>query len=156
MLARTRRRLERLGLNNWRLEVADHRSVSAPAGGADLAVAGWAISHLVAGSGWRPEVDRALAEMERILRLGGTAMVLETLGTGHTEPHPPGDLIPYYEHLRARGFAREEIRTDYRFASVAEAEELLRFFFGDGLADRISRGRGTVVPECTGVWWRRG
>jgi ubiquinone/menaquinone biosynthesis C-methylase UbiE len=155
MLERARANLGRLGLENWRLEVADYRAVPAPSHGADLAIAGWAISHVVAGGegDWRPEVDAALSEMERVLRPGGTAIVLETLGTGHAEPHPPQGLFGYYEHLEAHGFAREEIRTDYRFASIAEAEQLTRFFFGDELADRVMGERSKIVPECTGVWW---
>lgn len=156
MLERARTNLERLGSTNWHLAVADHREVPAPTGGADLAIAGWAVSHLVDGAEdeWRPEVDRALWEMERVLKPGGTALVLETLGTGNTEAQSPRGLIPLYDHLRRRGFVCEEIRTDYRFDSVAEAEDLTRFFFGDELADRIMPERLTVVPERTGLWWR--
>jgi len=151
MLERAWTNLERLGLDNWRLEVADHRSVSASTGGADLAVAGWTI-HAVADE--PSELRAALDEMGRVLRPGGTVMILETLGTGHAEPHPPSELVPYYDQLAALGFEGRAFRTDYGFASVAEAEELTRFFFGDELAEAVAREQTMVVPECTGLWWR--
>ena len=53
------------------------------------------------------------------------------------------------------GFNATWIRTDYEFASVPEAEELTRFFFGDALADRIEREQLLILPECTGLWWKR-
>jgi ubiquinone/menaquinone biosynthesis C-methylase UbiE len=151
MLERARANLERLGLDNWRLEAADHRSVPAPAGGADLAVAGWTI-HAVADE--PSELRAALDEMGRVLRPGGTVVILETLGTGHTEPHPPPELIPYYDHLAKLGFQSRAFRTDYVFTSLAEAEELTRFFFGDALADAVAHEQTTIVAECTGLWWR--
>jgi hypothetical protein len=54
---------------------------------------------------------------------------------------------------QAHGFSRTWIRTDYRFASLPEAEDLTRFFFGDGLADRVADEALVVLPECTGIWW---
>jgi hypothetical protein len=45
-------------------------------------------------------------------------------------------------------------RTDYRFMTVAEADMLTRFFFGDELADRIVRENRMILPECTGFWWK--
>jgi ubiquinone/menaquinone biosynthesis C-methylase UbiE len=152
MLDRARANLERLrGLDNWRLAVADHRSIPVPSRSADLAVAGWTVHSVSDDSA---ELSAALAEMERILCPGGATIILETLGTGHTEPLPPPGLIPFYDYLKDHGFANKAFRTDYRFASVAEAEELTRFFFGDELADRIVREQMTTVPEGTGPWWR--
>jgi hypothetical protein len=52
-------------------------------------------------------------------------------------------------------FSHTSIRTDYKFKSVEEAEELTRFFFGDELADRVEKQKLVVVPECTGIWWLR-
>jgi hypothetical protein len=46
------------------------------------------------------------------------------------------------------------LRTIYRFASVQEAAELTRFFFGEEMAaDVLEKGK-QIVPECTGIWWR--
>ena len=80
----------------------------------------------------------------------------ETLGTGFETPHPPTEgLAELYRWLEdEHAFAGTRIRTDYRFESPAEAAENTRFFFGDELADRILEENLTVLPECTGIWWR--
>jgi hypothetical protein len=94
--------------------------------------------------------------MKRVLRPGGAIIILETLGTGRETPQPPAPaLAAYYDWLEnEHGFNHTWIRTDYRFASVDEAEALTRFFFGDNLAGRIRRDNLTILPECTGIWWR--
>ena len=39
--------------------------------------------------------------------------------------------------------------------SVDQAEELIGFFFGEAMAREVRRRNSPVVPECTGLWWRR-
>lgn len=142
-----------------RLAVGDNRRMPVRAACADLVIAGWSFGHLV---GWTPDhwqagIGAALAEMQRILRPGGVAVILETLGTGSAEPHPPTDgLAAYYAWLEAQGWSATWARTDYRFASLDEADALTRFFFGDALADRVRHDNLVILPECTGLWWRAG
>ena len=111
-------------------------------------------------SGWYPDdwperVDRVVNEMLRVLRPNGTAVILETLGTGREDPQPPTEaLAEYYARLETlHGFKQQWIRTDYLFESTAEAEALTRFFFGPQLADRIAKDKITLLPECTGIWY---
>jgi len=108
-------------------------------------------------SSYITEELKALAEMFRVLRPGGTAIILETMGTGQAEPFPPTEgLAAFYRWLQnEHGFQTTSIRTDYQFESPAEGQALLRFFFGDELADRIVEEQLTILPECTGVWWKR-
>lgn len=157
MLAVARHRLQDAGLENWRLAVADHRKVPAADRSADLTIAGWTICYMAVWhpATWRDELALALAQMERVTKPGGLIVILETLGTGHETPHPPADLLEYFAALEAAGFASAAIRTDYQFESLAEAEELTRFFFGAELADRVAAEGLRILPECTGVWWRR-
>jgi ubiquinone/menaquinone biosynthesis C-methylase UbiE len=139
------------------LAAADNRHLPIPNQTADLAIAGWSLGHFVGWyADWRDQIGQVLAEMKRVLRPGGTIIILETLGTGRTTPQPPHEgLAAYYNWLEnEHGFAATWIRTDYRFASVAEADALTRFFFGDDLADRIGHDNMTVLPECTGIWWK--
>lgn len=141
----------------WGLAVADNAALPLRAAVADLVIAGWSLGHSVAWfpDTWRAVIGAALAEMRRVVRPGGVVVILETLGTGQARPAPPSEgLAAYYAWLEGEhGFQRTWLRTDYRFASLAEAEALTRFFFGDALADRV-RDEGLVdLPECTGVWW---
>jgi ubiquinone/menaquinone biosynthesis C-methylase UbiE len=150
-------RLAQAGRRNWTVAVADNRDLPVTGDVADLSLAGWSLGHFTSwySETWRGEIERAIAQMKRVLRRGGTAVIIETLGTGLEEPHPPTDaLAAYYALLeQAHGFSRTWIRTDYRFASLPEAEDLTRFFFGDGLADRVDDEELVVLPECTGIWW---
>jgi ubiquinone/menaquinone biosynthesis C-methylase UbiE len=142
------------------LIVADGRDLQAGEGWADLALAAWVFGHLRhwMPDDWKASVGGALAAMRRALRPGGTLLLVETLGTGRTEPAPPNaELAEYFAWLEGeQGMRRTAIRTDYRFASRAEARELVGFFFGEAALDRLP-GRdepdGTVLlPECTGLW----
>ena len=92
--------------------------------------------------------------MNRLLRQGGTALIIETLGTGETTPRPPTDyLAAYYQMLEEQyGFISTWIRTDYRFAAADEAEASLTFFFGPRMIERLDR-QTLTLPECTGIWW---
>jgi hypothetical protein len=63
--------------------------------------------------------------------------------------------VNFYAWLEEMEFQHTWIRTDYRFNSVGEAATLSGFFFGEELAARIRRDGLTILPECTGLWWRR-
>lgn len=158
MLEVARERLAADGtIDRVSLQVADHRAAEVPPGSADLVVSGWSIAYDVCRPGFEPaRLAFLLARWNNMLRPDGTILVIETLGTGAEMPTPPPRLVPYYTALESAGFESSSIRTDYRFASLAEAESLVRFFFGDALADRVAAGRLTILPECTGLWWRHG
>jgi ubiquinone/menaquinone biosynthesis C-methylase UbiE len=158
MLEVARAKLEQSGLTNWHIAVGDHRQVSAPDGVADVAISGWSMCYMVVGNDetWKTELAKALDETHRVLRPGGTLIILETLGTGREQPDPPAILTQYYASLEAHGFQRVWIRTDYQFRDPIEAETLTRFFFDDEMvANIVQDERGVILPECTGIWWRR-
>ncbi|MDE0610391.1 MAG: methyltransferase domain-containing protein [Anaerolineaceae bacterium] len=159
MLRHARGLLQRECRGNWSLAIADNQDLPLGNRCADIAIAGWNYGHSTVWNnrGWRVEVDRALGEMLRVLRPGGTAIILETLGTGSKMPRPPTEnLAAYYRWLETeRGFARRWLRTDYRFGSRQEARELLGFFFGEEFASQAPLSASCVLPECTGLWWRR-
>lgn len=141
------------------LAVADHRSLPAPTGAADIFVEGWAFGHAVVDvAGAVAGVTAGLvAEARRVVRPGGTIIVVETLGTNADQPAAPlHALAEFYRLLESvYGFAREVISTDYRFVSVDEAVERCGFFFGDEMAEAVRRRGSAVVPEYTGLWWAR-
>lgn len=154
MLAKARLRFDSLPYPNWRLQVGDNGNMPMGDGVVDVALAGWTFGHTVDWypQTWRAMIDGYIAEMQRVLKPGGMAIIIETMGTGSDKPQPPTPgLAAYYGHLEQQhGFHYRWIRTDYRFESVAEAERLLRFFFGDDLA--VRRENSVTVPECTGIW----
>lgn len=137
---------------------ADNRALPLANDTADIVIAGWSIAHSVEWypETWREETGKVLVEVFRVLRPGGTVMILETLGTGNETPAPPNEgLAQFYQMLEDEyGFMRTALRTDYQFDSPAEGQALLRFFFGDELADRVVAEQLTILPECTGIWSR--
>jgi ubiquinone/menaquinone biosynthesis C-methylase UbiE len=152
------RKFSNLGITNVIFERADNRSIPLPSGCADIALSGWSIGYFASADNpaWREDVLQTLAEMERILRPGGTIIILETLGTGREDPRAPTpELESYYGLLvEEQGFEHTWIRTDYRFANPEEAEQTIEFFFGEPLSSWVREQQLTVVPECTGIWWR--
>jgi ubiquinone/menaquinone biosynthesis C-methylase UbiE len=143
------------GLSNWQVELADHRKLPVEDASADLAVSGWSVSYLAVWNPdtWREQLEAWLAEMKRVLRLGSHIVLFESLGTGNESPIQLEHLKDFYPWLDEVGFQNKWIRTDYKFASVAEAEELSRFFFGDELGNKVRDNKWVILPECTGVWW---
>ena len=155
MLHTAAAKLSGMELSNWQTVIAEHRSLPLRKRSADLLLAGWTVCYLVVENpdSWKTDVDGVLTEARRVLRPGGTAVLLETLGTGYQEPSPPASLTEYYAFLESIGFAKTWIRTDYRFGSLAEAEQLVRFFFGEALATKVVEKNWVTLPECTGLWW---
>ena len=160
MLAVARQKLSQGGWHNWETVVCDNRSVPIVKETADIAVVGWSLGHFTRwyASNWRQEIGLSLAEMQRVLHPKGTMIILETLGTNHETPSPPTpSLAEYYKWLeQEQGFQSTWIRTDYRYPTVAEAVTSIRFFFGQSMADDVQSKNSSVVPECTGLWWRHG
>jgi ubiquinone/menaquinone biosynthesis C-methylase UbiE len=155
MLRVCRERLVTSGLSNWGVDVADHRQLPIADHSADLAVSGWSVAYLYVWhkDTWWDELEKWLGEMKRVLRRDSFIVLFESLGTGNKEPIQLEHLKEYYPWLDEAGFQNKWIRTDYKFESIEEAEELSRFFFGDELGDKIKENNWVILPECTGVWW---
>jgi len=150
-------KLEASGLSNWKVDVADHRQLPVEDGSANLVVSGWSVSYLAVWNpeSWRDELEKWLGEMKRVLRQDGFIVLFESMGTGNESPIELEHLKEYYSWLDEVGFQKKWIRTDYKFASIEEAEELSRFFFGDELGNKARKNNWIILPECTGVWWLR-
>lgn len=159
MLVVAARSLGEMGYTNWTVKQAENKQIPVDAASADVVIAGWSFGHGVGWypETWREEIGAMVDEMLRVLRPGGTAFILETLGTGSESPAPPTPgLAVYYDWLESeQGFSATWIRTDYQFSNVPEAEELTRFFFGDELANRVVSEGLLILPECTGIWWKQ-
>lgn len=149
-------KLRKSGLQNWKTGVADHRELPVDDQVADITISGWSVVYTVVWhqETWRQELGKALAEMRRVLRPGGTIVILETLGTGYETPTPPDNMKDYLAFLEDEmGFSSTWIRTDYLFESLEEAKELTTFFFGEGMIENVISTDPVILPECTGIWW---
>lgn len=159
MLNVARQRLAETGTENWSLVSADHRNMPLPPSSVELAIAGWTFGSFVDEDpvNWEHAIREVLSEVQRILQPGGTCIIIETLGTGERFPSPPNQhLADYYQRLeRENSFQSRWIRTDYQFRDLHEARELIGFFFGEKMAERVTENQHVIVPECTGIWWRR-
>ncbi|MBI3169097.1 MAG: class I SAM-dependent methyltransferase [Chloroflexi bacterium] len=155
MLRVCKQKLVASGLTNWQVDIADHRKLPVADQSADLVVSGWSVSYLAVWNPdtWREEMQVWLAEMKRVLKPGSFIVLFESLGTGNESPIKLVHLKNFYPWLDEVGFQHKWIRTDYKFESLAEAEELSRFFFGDELGSKVVQNNWTILPECTGVWW---
>lgn len=159
MLERAMSLMLATGMTNWSLALGDNTGMPVSSNCADLVIEGWSFAHVME---WQPQdwqryASAMLAEMRRIVKPGGTAILVETLGTGRRQPQAPtAELARLYEFWQTeRGFKQRWIRTDYQFATAAEADELTRFFFGAEFADKYMTPPSLILPECTGIWWRR-
>jgi ubiquinone/menaquinone biosynthesis C-methylase UbiE len=159
MLQEGQRVLTETGMENWSMILGDNRAMPLSSGFADIAIEGWSFGHAIGWSPnhWQAEIDSMIAEMSRLLKVNGTMILIETMGTGKKQAQAPSErlaeLFAYFEQVH--GFQYRWIRTDYQFQSVEEADELIRFFFGDTMADELVAGKNTIVPESTGIWWKR-
>lgn len=139
----------------WALSVGDARELPIADDWADAALAGWVYGHFTEFSPgtWRTDLEQAVSEMNRVVKPGGTQVIIDTLGTAVDAPGAPAPLLgEYHEQIEDMGFDRSVLRTDYRFASVEESIELLDWFFG--LGDWARNHNDPLVPEFTG-WWQR-
>jgi ubiquinone/menaquinone biosynthesis C-methylase UbiE len=158
MLAVAQNKLLKTNRPNWSLQVADNFHLPLPDKLADIVIEGWSFGHFVSWNlpDWQPAMAALLAEMDRLSQPGATQILLETLGTGHKQPHIIFPEFGYFLHWleNEHRFQRRWIRTDYLFASPLEAAARTRFFFGDELADSLLATQSRRLPECTGIWWR--
>lgn len=159
MLHVARAKLQRYARLRWQTVAAEHRHMPLPDDCADIALAGWTLGYFTPKyypDTWRQLIAQSLEQMQRVLRPGGTLIIIETLGTGFSDPKPPTEsLAAYYAMLENDlGFHATWVRTDYKFASLEQAAAITSFFFGDEWADRVRENNWIILPECTGLWWK--
>lgn len=141
---------------NWHLIMADHQALPLKNNSVDLVISGWSFYRVATGSkeNWQISVDDALSRISKILRPGGIIILIESLGTGYDQPHPPEDVADYLAYLDTLDFALSWIRTDYCFQSLEEAKALTSFFWEDVVFPFWETEQGVILPECTGLWWK--
>lgn len=157
MLGIGRACLASLGLANWYCSLESHTTLPFMNDCADVIIAGWSFCYAAIGAvdNWQGGLEKALSETARVLRPGGKLILIESLGTGFESPNRPDVLKNYLEYLDKDGFSSTWIRTDYLFTDFEEARELTSFFFGEDPLPMWEGENGVIIPECTGLWWKR-
>ncbi len=147
------------GWKNVSLAQADSRRMPVLSNNADFAIEGWAFLQIAVWhpQDWQVQLDRALEEMQRVVRPGGRMILIETLGTGEQVPKVEPFFREVYDFLETeRGFAPLAIRTDYCFETMEQIQQIVLPLFGQKMLECLVRTKaGLVLPECTGLWWRQ-
>ncbi|TPP44896.1 hypothetical protein CGC20_11870 [Leishmania donovani] len=140
-----------------------------------LVVCAWSLSYVMrmqwGEDHWHAAVDTVVQSLLNLLdntRSDAAVVILETLGNGSAEPTRQSTYTQRLEECF--GFTRTWVRTDYEFKSKADAERMVRFFFGEkmlakltsenvgsgagehGATDGAESGGGCRLMECTGIW----
>lgn len=111
-----------------------------------------------------PGAEAGLAELERIVRPGGAAFIIDNdLRSGtfaewlRQSPHAPQLDPDVVEGFWAdHGFSLERIASEWRFERRADLEAVVRLEFGETLAEHLlARHDGTSVEYHYCLYWRR-
>jgi len=108
-----------------------------------------------------PGCEPGLGEVERVLRPGGTAFVIDndasrsTFGRWFRRAIPAYDPVAVERFWARQGWSRERIDMRWSFLSRADFESVLRIEFTQTLADSIlADHEGWGVDYAVSLWWR--
>jgi ubiquinone/menaquinone biosynthesis C-methylase UbiE len=109
-----------------------------------------------------PGCEPGLAELDRVVRPGGTALVIDndptrsTFGSWFRRGYPDVDPIVVERFWSARGWRRTMVEMGWRFAHRADLIAVVGIEFDPGTADWIlSRHAGSEVDYAVNLWSRR-
>ena len=107
-----------------------------------------------------PGSEPGLAELDRVMRRGGVAFVIDndrsrsTFGEWFARGFPDWHGDPSF--WTSRGWQREHILTDWRFDTREDFEAVVRIEFRADVAQRIiDEWSGTSVDYAVNLWWCR-
>jgi ubiquinone/menaquinone biosynthesis C-methylase UbiE len=106
-----------------------------------------------------PGCEPGLAELDRVVRRGGTAFVIDndatrsTFGAWFRRGYPAVDPVAVARFWSTRGWRRTPVDVDWRFDSRADLEAVVRIEFTPEVADEILSGHeGTTVDYAVNLW----
>lgn len=109
-----------------------------------------------------PGCEPGLRELDRVVRRGGTAFVLDNDGSrstfgawfrrGYPAVPPPEEIERFWS---ARGWQRKQLDVDWQFDRREDLEAVVRIEFDPRTADAIlAEHSGTSVDYAVNLWWR--
>jgi ubiquinone/menaquinone biosynthesis C-methylase UbiE len=157
LLALARRRTRRLP--NVTVTAGMAQSVPLPDASVDVVHARWAYF-------FGPGSEPGLAELARVVRRGGTALVIDndpsrsTFGGWFRRGYPEVDPDAVERFWSRQGWTRMSVDMGWRFGSRSDLEAVVRIELPTAVADEVlaehwSGGGGLEVDYAVNVWWRR-
>ena len=148
-----RRRTRRLPTVTVRQGLA--QALPLPDASVDVAHARWAYF-------FGPGCEPGLAELARVLRRGGTALVIDndatrsTFGGWFRRGYPRVDPVAVERFWSTHGWTRVPVDMGWRFSSRDDLEAVVRIEFPPDLADELLEGHsGLEVDYAVNLWWKR-
>lgn len=131
------------------------QALPVPPASVDVAHARWAYF-------FGPGCEPGLRELDRVVRRGGAAVVIDndprvsTFGRWFRGGFPQVDPDAVGRFWTTHGWRRIPVTTRWELASRAALEAVVRIEFDPATAERIlGEHEGTVVDYAVNVWWRR-
>ena len=142
-------------LENVTLLSGTAQSIPLPDHSVDVVHARWAYF-------FGPGCEPGLAELARVVRPGGTALVIDndgsrsTFGAWFRRGYPHLDPPATIERFWARhGWAADPVDMGWRFGSRADLEAVVRIEFDRANAEEIVRHHeGLEVDYAVNLWWK--
>jgi SAM-dependent methyltransferase len=152
LVALARRRTRRLG--NVTVLEGLAESLPVPDASVDVVHARWAYF-------FGPGCEPGLAELDRVVRRGGTAFVIDndatrsTFGRWFARGFPMVDPVAVERFWTTRGWSRERLEIRWDFASRADLEAVVRIELPTAVAEEaLASHAGTTVDYAVDLWWR--
>ena len=108
-----------------------------------------------------PGCEPGLAELDRVVRRGGTAFVIDndptrsTFGSWFRRGYPEVDPVAVERFWSTRGWTRTPIDMRWSFTSRADLESVVRIEFSAAVADAVlAEHEGTEVDYAVNLWAR--
>lgn len=153
LVALARRRTRRLDTVEVREGLAE--SVPVADDSVDLVHARWAYF-------FGPGSEPGLAELDRIIRPGGAALVIDndptrsTFGAWFSDGFPTVDAATVNTFWDQHGWSRERVEMGWRFESRADLEAVVRLELPPRVAEVALAGHdGLEVDYTVNLWWKR-
>lgn len=152
LMALARRRVRRL--RHVSVLPGTAQAVPLPDASVDVVQARWAYF-------FGPGCEPGLAELDRVVRRGGTAFVIDndptrsTFGRWFRRGYPAVDPTAVERFWSQRGWSRIPVDTRWSFRSREDLEAVVRIELDPALADEVlADHEGTEVDYAVNVWWR--
>ncbi|MCI2238890.1 class I SAM-dependent methyltransferase [Paenibacillus sp. TRM 82003] len=142
--------------------LAGVRVLHGAAGALPLAAASVDVAHARWAYFFGPGCEPGLAELERVVRPGGAAFVVDndatrsTFGSWFSAALPGYDQAAVDRFFARRGWAVERLDVAWEFERREDLEAVVRIEFAPAHAERFLAGHaGTVVDYAVVLRWRR-